>query len=110
MYQGQQVWRASLVDHGGHSAYDIVNVIPRAVDVGLEEGISDESGQVIPVLGPDVNQDVVHLELVGELLGPIIQGGPHDKVIILAESEYQRDRSLVLRVPQYLRCDLHEGG
>ena len=44
MYQGHQVWRASLVEHGGRSAHDIVNVIPGAVEVGLEEGLSDQAG------------------------------------------------------------------
>ena len=38
MSQGHQVCRASIVEHDGGAAYDIVNVIPGAVEVGLEEG------------------------------------------------------------------------
>ena len=36
--QGHQVWLASIFEHGGRSAYEIANVIPGAVEVGLEEG------------------------------------------------------------------------
>ena len=110
MSRGHQVWHVSLVNHGGMSAHDILNVTPGAVEVSLEEGLAKKDCQIFPVLVPGVNQDVVHLELVGELLGLIFQGGPHEQVILLTSDEYQGHISLVLWVPQYLQGNLHEGG
>ena len=52
----------------------------------------------------------MHLELVGKLLSPLVQGGPHELVVLLASGKYQGHLSFVLRLSQYLRGDLHEGG
>ena len=73
-----QIWCTSLLQHNGRATHEIVNVVARLVQVFFEQWLIHKTSAVLPIGRPLIGENVVHLEAIGELGGPLVERGAHE--------------------------------
>mmetsp|Transcript_59944 Transcript_59944/g.147311 ORF Transcript_59944/g.147311 Transcript_59944/m.147311 type:complete len:215 (+) Transcript_59944:275-919(+) len=107
MTQRQKVWRAAPIQHDWRSAHEVPSCVTGWVELLVEKLLVDETGRVLPALWPRVTENVMSLELVGKVGGPLIECGTHQKVVLVSAGKDERDLRRISRVTEDLGRDLH---